>query len=266
MKASAVILSLASTAAAICHHGTSLFTRADGPAFGYHELQGPLNWHGLSTTNELCAVGQNQSPINVVQGENTVIAGSSFALSIPNSNHNTFINLGTTVEVIASGTAKIGTKSYSLRQFHFHTPSEHHFNGEYYPAEVHFVFQAADSTLMVIGFFIEVAAGEGTNPLLQAVLSKVSQIPNGQDETTTGALDFTSIRTHLNRSNVHRYAGSLTTPPCDQGVTFNVVEAPLYISAIRYRELKDVVKFNSRYTQNKPGQINLLENAANTIA
>jgi carbonic anhydrase len=143
------IASFASLAAAVCHHGTTLSPRSAGlakraeGAFGFHELEGALNWHGLDPLNELCAVGTNQSPINVNGGQ-TSVGGSSFSLSVNSYPSGAeFENLGTTVQVYADGSATVGGVSYNLAQFHFHTPSEHHLHGEYFPAEVHFVFQAA---------------------------------------------------------------------------------------------------------------------------
>lgn len=147
MMKSLAVASFATLATAVCHHGTTLSPRSAGfakraEAFGYHELEGPLNWHGLDELNELCALGTNQSPINVVGGL-TEVSGSSFGLAIdayPSGAE--FENLGTTVQVFAEGSATVGGVSHSLLQFHFHTPSEHHLNGEFFPGEAHFVFQA----------------------------------------------------------------------------------------------------------------------------
>lgn len=123
-----------------------------------------------------------------------------------------------------------------------------------------------DESLAVIGFPIEVATGaDRVNPLLTAALSNVGSIPNAGDATNTSALDFSSLVNHLNGATVAQYAGSLTTPPCYEGVTFNVVQTPVYVSVDTFRALKDVVRFNSRYTQNSPGSINLLDNARNVL-
>lgn len=272
MKSVAVLTSFASLAAASCNYGTSLnprssdFAKRNEGIWGYHEVKGPLNWHGLDSTFELCATGTNQSPINI-NGQQDTVSGSSFSLAVDSyASGAEFENLGHNVQVTVSGSSSVGGKAYNLAQFHFHTPSEHHLNGEYFPGEVHFVFEAADSSLAVIGFFIEVATSSDTvSSVLTAALANVGQIPNAGDSTSTAALDFSDLTSLLNSANVAQYAGSLTTPPCDQGVTFNVVQTPLYISVDTFRALKDVVKFNSRYTQNLPGDINLLQNAANSL-
>lgn len=87
------------------------------------------------------------------------------------------------------------------------------------------------------------------------------ELPKAGDIDNTAPLDFSSLVKHLKSSKVYQYGGSLTTPPCDEGVTFNVVQEPLYMSHVHHRTLRNAVKFNSRYIQNNPGGKNLLENA-----
>jgi carbonic anhydrase len=89
-----------------------------------------------------------QSPIDIGNSSGTSIAsGKSIRLSIPDyPNGAKFENLGTNVEVIANGTLVDGGKTYALAQFHFHTPGEHRVNNEFYPMEMHFVFEAAGTT------------------------------------------------------------------------------------------------------------------------
>lgn len=158
MKAFTIFSTFTSLAAAICHHGTTLsprtseVKRAEG-VFGYHELNGALNWHGLSAANKVCATGKNQSPINVRAGSTTAVRGNTFNLNIPAQRAGAeFENLGTTVQVYAGGSMAIGRKTYNLRQFHFHTPSEHHMDDEHFPMEVHFVFQASGTSPVFLPF------------------------------------------------------------------------------------------------------------------
>ncbi len=133
---------------AACNYGTSEFPREPAvPAskFSYTGLTGPLNWYGLNkTANTMCDRGLNQSPIDVTASNTTITNGSYIALNVPPYPKGAeFENLGTNVEVVVNGTLVDGNKTYSLAQFHFHTPSEHHIDDEYYAIEVHFVFEAA---------------------------------------------------------------------------------------------------------------------------
>ena len=130
-----------------CLHGTSLFPRqAKGDAvpvstFSYTGVTGPLGWAGLKATNAPCSTSTQQSPINL----DGYIQKSLVTLdmSIPSVESAEFENLGTTVEVVVNGTTSIHNEVFSLKQFHFHTPSEHRIDQEYFPLEIHMVHQAA---------------------------------------------------------------------------------------------------------------------------
>lgn len=115
-------------------------------------------------------------------------------------------------------------------------------------------------SLAVVSFLVELSNGwDPVSPFLAAALYHVEEIPEAGDVTWISALDPTDLEQHIERSAVYQYSGSLTTPPCSERVVFTVVANPLYIDIDSYRSLKSVVKFNSRYIQNKPGQLNLLE-------
>lgn len=140
------LLSLTSLALATCNYGTSQFPREHNVpvgTFGYNGLDGPLNWFGLNeSANSLCATGRRQSPIDL---DTTIMKepGSMFPFKVQDyPQGSTFENLGTTVEVPANGTLHIKDKVYKLAQFHYHTPSEHRIELEYFPMEMHMVFEA----------------------------------------------------------------------------------------------------------------------------
>ncbi|KAM4061199.1 eukaryotic-type carbonic anhydrase domain-containing protein [Hirsutella rhossiliensis] len=228
--------------------------------YGYDGLNEPLAWHKLSANNSLCATGKNQSPINLVPSKELTIDGSSLAFqlySYPEGGE--LENLGNTVQVQVNGSIMLDNWVYNLVQFHFHTPSEHHLMGEHFPLEVHFVAQNDAGSLAIIAFFVEIAIGDDRiSSFLTAVLSRVKEVPQSGQIFLTGALNHTDLQYHLSQSDVYQYNGSLTTPPCSEHVFFNVVASPLYLHPREYRALKKIMKYNSRYTQNRPGQDNLL--------
>ncbi|KAK5657031.1 hypothetical protein OQA88_3557 [Cercophora sp. LCS_1] len=116
------------------------------------------------------------------------------------------------------------------------------------------VLMQTDGERLVVGFLIELGEEDG---LLGAVLVKVGEIPNLGDTTVTGALDFEGLE--------RQYSGSLTTPPCREDIAWYVSCKPLTVGVETYQKVKDVVKFNARFTQNTPGEMNLLENVANAL-
>jgi len=83
----------------------------------------------------------------------------------------------------------------------------------------------------------------------------------------TGPFNFyeTGLKRILDESTIYRYSGSLTTPPCSEGVAWNVVSTPLTMDANTYTKVKKIMGFNSRYTQNQPGEINLLDASRNQL-
>ncbi|KXH69017.1 carbonic anhydrase [Colletotrichum salicis] len=269
---SATILSLIPAVAAFCHHGTSLFKkdqlfkRADG-TFGFDGLNGPLNWHSISSNNSACALGRTQSPINVQESNTKQIQGSTITFSpdqYPEGGE--LENLSGFLEVRANGTMENGGKTYNLRQFHFHTPSEHRINGEHFPLEVHFVWESEignGSSLAVVGFPIEVA--ETSDPLLAAVFKNVDKVTEFGSHAETGPLDFTSLSEHIAKNTIYQYTGSLTTPPCTESIAWNVVGSPIPLDIATYLKTKSIMKYNARYTQNSPGEMNLLENAYESL-
>ncbi|UKZ56072.1 hypothetical protein TrVGV298_009898 [Trichoderma virens] len=211
----------------------------------------------------MCATGKFQSPVNLDSSISTV-HGSSVTFKVDSYPFGSeFENLGTTVEVPVNGSLVSDGKTYKLAQFHFHTPSEHRVDLKYFPMEVHFVFSAADKSTAVVAFLIDL--GLISDPLLTAVFASVGMIAEPGSTTTTGPLVFGPLENHLHSNTIFRYSGSLTTPPCSEGVSWHISTKPLQIDEITYQRVRNVVKFNSRYTQNSLGEVNLLQNAANEL-
>ncbi|KAI8937822.1 hypothetical protein NX059_005515 [Plenodomus lindquistii] len=252
------ILLLASTATATCTHGLSMFKRAEGETvevntFGYGPLNGPFNWASLEPENEACKTGTNQSPINI--DASITVASEKPVMNIP-AGEVEFENLGTTIEVIVNGTTSFAGSDFQLVQFHMHTPSEHHLNGEYHPLEVHMVHQGvADPTqLAVVALMFEVAEGESST-IIRSLSESVPKIATpGTKVAIEGGIDFSDVLSKIESSDVLQYSGSLTTPPCAEGVTFLIVKDPLDISVADFNSIKSVVKFNSRFIQNQLGK------------
>ncbi|KAK1759869.1 putative carbonic anhydrase [Echria macrotheca] len=266
--------------------------------FGYTGRIGPLNWAALDAANSACSIGTRQSPIDMVQGVFTMVAASDLTIDIPDFAEGTeFENLGTTIEVIAKGgTLAFSGKSFALQQFHFHLPSEHLDNGTSQAMEMHMVWQSEAQEIAVIGVYIDVVDGaaavtsvaeptpverrgrfmRGQEPalqrrqngtavaagtptvLLETIFSVADAIATPGTKVTTPPLIMSEVVNLIKAGNFQAYSGSLTTPPCSEGVNWFVSTSKLGISAANFNKVRDIIGFNSRFPQNSPGQPNLL--------
>jgi len=121
-------------------------------------------------------------------------------------------------------TLTVGGATYTLLQFHFHTQSEHLLDGTAFPLEMHLVHRSEDGALAVVGIFIE--AGEENEELAKIW----ADLPGVDDTETIPVHDFDlALVLPRNRENF-RYSGSLTTPPCSEGVNWFVMKTPIEMS------------------------------------
>ena len=257
-------LLLAGTASATCMHNLKHFKRQEAGGevpintFGYTGLLGPLNWAALDPANEACKNSNNQSPINI--DDQIEIAAEAPVVDIPEQEFE-FENLGTTVEVIANGTTSFAGSDFRLRQFHFHSPSEHRVNEEYFPLEIHMVHEgvADASNIAVISLLFDLTSDPAeTLETLQDLIPSIEAIQTPGTKTAVEGLRFEQLIAHVQTTPLFTYQGSLTTPPCAEGLTFLITQEPLKIDADTFNAIKKTVKFNSRYTQNTIGQDNLI--------
>ena len=135
--------------------------------------------------------------------------------------------------MVSSGT------SYKLAQFHLHTPSEHVVSGKSYPLVSHFVHVGTDGALAVLGVMFEEGAA---NAELQNVIDALSGQKSGPVSLNTANMLPSDLR-------VFRYMGSLTTPPCSEGVNWHVAHAPLTASADQIKTLSGMMGMNARPVQ-----------------
>ncbi|EKG21274.1 hypothetical protein MPH_01417 [Macrophomina phaseolina MS6] len=259
---------LLSSASASCLHGTSLQPRrlakragqVEVSSFGYSGMTGPLNWHNLAAANTMCNTGTNQSPINI--DDSIPLATEAPVIDFPNVEAAEFENLGSTLEAIVNGTTTVGGVDFSLAQFHLHTPSEHRINDEYFPLEMHMVHESAEGGFVVLGLLFQLTEDGSTTDLLTATTSHLSEVATPGTVTETAALDFAPLVKHLTTTPLLNYTGSLTTPPCSEGINFLISQEPLPINVATFNSIKSVMKFNSRFSQNSLGEPNLLDSAA----
>lgn len=224
----------------------------DGAEYEYEGAFGPESWDEICVDWTPCG-GKSQSPINIsgaVEDASLADIPLTYA-TIPTS----IINKGHTIQVTV---ATIGTpcsielngETYELIQFHTHTHSEHEVNGQHSPMEIHFVHKnETTGKLVVIGVFVE----EGTeNTILKPV---VDNLPNQVGATFFSEIDtYNPISLMPSDKSYFTYAGSLTTPPCSEIVTWIVMEHPIQASADQIHAFEALEHENARPVQALEGR------------
>ncbi|NDF61847.1 MAG: carbonic anhydrase family protein [Synechococcaceae bacterium WBB_3_034] len=224
--------------------GTSITPLASlaKPQYGYSGNIGPAEWSKLSPKYAACSDGAEQAPVNIVT-KNTV--RKSVATEIQPqyvATSGEVVNTGTTVQVNTSGTIKIGKTAYKLLQYHFHTPSEEAINGTHYAMNVHLVHQDAKGRLAVIGVNFKPGSA---NPYLASFWKNIPTKPGG-----SVSVNLPSLKELLPASlDYYTFAGSLTTPPCTEGVQFYILKQPVSISAQQLSAFRKLYPMNARPLQ-----------------
>ncbi|KAI5815654.1 carbonic anhydrase [Pyronema omphalodes] len=238
------------TAASACIYGRAENSAA---AWSYDGVNGPLMWHTLDAKNAACAEGKHQSPIDIDSA--TIQYGAEAQLLWPSTGAFNLTNNGHTVEAIPGGkyVSRLGGREeFTLRNFHFHASSEHTVDGLIYPLEAHFVHQSDAGNYAVVGVFFEVER-RGSS-FFRSMDFELLQEKDDKVEILN--LDLEPIIQNV--GNVFTYAGSLTTPPCSEGISWFVEKKPLTISAAQYKQIRQAMGYNARFTQGVPGEENLL--------
>jgi len=192
--------------------------------WGYTGAGGPHAWGELLNEYSTCKTGKYQSPVDI--SSVTIGPMPNIRLNYKSSTVRV-INNGHTIKVEydAGSTIQVSAKSYQLLQFHFHSPSEHTIGGKAYPMVAHLVHQASDGHLGVLAvLFIE----GRENAFLQQFWNS---LPQNQGDK------FVDRKTKINMKNLlprklqyFNYIGSLTTPPCSEGVNWMLLAHPVEAS------------------------------------
>jgi len=197
---------------------------ASGKAhWGYSGHEGPEHWGELSADYKMCSEGKNQSPINL----GDFIEADLSPISIKYAAGATeILNNGHAVQVNYAGgnTITVDGHEFELKQFHFHSPSENQINGKSYDMEAHYVHADKAGNLAVIAVMME----EGTaNELIGKLWEKMPEKAGDKNALESG-LDASALLP--GNRDYYRFNGSLTTPPCTEGVWWLVMKEPVTVS------------------------------------
>jgi carbonic anhydrase len=215
----------------------------EGVHWSYEGDTGPEHWGSLSPDFAACAQGVEQSPIDIPADAPLSPAGIAFqyqpsAVNIFNNGHTIQVNYDQGSSITLDGTR------YDLVQFHFHAASEHAIGGQYAPLEIHFVHRNAQGGLAVVGVLLK-AGGE--NAAYAPVFQNLPQ-QAGQPAPVAGATVDASTLLPAQHS-YWRYNGSLTTPPCSEGVKWHVMNTPVELSDAQIAAFTTIFQHNQRPVQ-----------------
>jgi carbonic anhydrase len=212
------------------------------PHWGYSGADGPSHWGDLSADFSACNHGSKQSPINIINASSAGLSAIGFnyktsKLDIVNNGHTIQANYDSGSSIDVEG------KRFNLLQFHFHGPSEHTVDGEHAKMEMHLVHKAADGSLGVVSVMIDegrhnsnfdnvwnnLPLHAGDHKDVGVVMKAAQLLPDSKKYTT--------------------YSGSLTTPPCSEGVTWLVLNEPIEMSKKQIEAFGKIVEKNNRPVQ-----------------
>ncbi len=209
----------------------------------YMGIEGPEHWGLLSKAYMTCEAGDRQSPINI---ETTQKPQSQQTIKFQYAPTRIFeVNNGHTIQVSHESGCKadLNGRPYRLRQFHFHDPSEHHIDGKTFPMEMHLVHQDAEGQILVVAVLMEVGSDE-------PVLTKLWDWLPDQIEREVSLPLETNIGAILPENpQFYSYSGSLTTPPCTEGVKWIVLKEPITIAQQDVEKFVEIIGYSARPEQ-----------------
>lgn len=211
--------------------------------WSYAGETGPEHWAALDPAYNLCAQGASQSPVNLTglieaELEPLKFDYTGLVTKIQNNGH--------TVQATYSAGSFLtaGGMTYELKQIHFHAPSEHLLEGKQFPLEAHFVHAATDGQLAVVAVLYNL--GEA-NPELKKLWQ---QMPQTIGEEVGMAAQVRAEKLLPENRDYYRLSGSLTTPPCTEGVLWLVLKNQSTVCESQVKQFSEVIG----HPNNRPAQ------------
>lgn len=217
-------------------------------AWGYEGEQGPDAWARLAPEYALCGTGQRQSPIDITDGIKVALDAVQFeyhpsAFRVLDNGHTVLVNVapGNAIEVMG--------KRYELVQFHFHRPSEERIDGKPFDMVVHLLHKSADGKLAMVAVLLESGSAQ---PVVQSVWNNLP-LEKGDEVAAKGPIDPSGLLPEDRR--YYTYMGSLSSPPCSEGVLWMVMKTPVHISPEQLQIFARLYPMNARPVQALHGRL-----------
>lgn len=214
---------IAAVAAACVTSSAMTPVSAQHPHWGYRGEGAPQNWGKLSPEFATCATGTSQSPIDLGKA----VKGGPRPVRLDyRKGTSEILNNGHTVQVNyqPGSSLTVEDRRFELKQFHFHAPSENTFNGKHFPLEGHLVHADKDGNLAVVAVMFREGAA---NPLLTSLWK---MMPGKEGEKKALARPLNALQMLPAERHYYLFTGSLTTPPCSEGVRWLVIQKAMTAS------------------------------------
>ncbi|XP_042474760.1 alpha carbonic anhydrase 7-like [Zingiber officinale] len=201
---------------------------------------GPEHWGEIRHEWALCNNGDMQSPIDLLHERVRVSPALGRIRRSYRASNATLRNRGHDIMLQwegGAGTIRINGTHYELRQCHWHSPSEHTIDGKRFAMELHLVHVSADQRVAVIGILYTIGRPD---TFLAELMEEIQEVADGREEKkAVGLVDPRHIK--VGSRKYYRYMGSLTTPPCDQGVAWTISEKIRTVSREQMGLLREAV-------------------------
>jgi carbonic anhydrase len=212
-------------------------------AWDYGNAHGPSHWGDLNPEFALCKSGHHQSPIDIRNPHQVDLPSIGFdykpsRLHIIDNGHTVMVNYD------PGSSISVGGKTYSLKQFHFHRPSEEKINGQAYAMAVHLVHADQEGKLAVVAVLLKEGAD---NPLIRELWKDLPTEKEKEELLNDIQIDATRILPA--DRGYYTFSGSLTTPPCSEDVTWFVLKHPVTVSAAEIEQFAKLYRNDARPTQ-----------------
>jgi len=238
-QAAAAAAAVAITAAAAPKRGT---------AWSYEGELGPANWSKINDGWAKCGTGNRQSPIDLRDGIKVNLEQISFDYH-PSSFSE--VNNGHTISVtVGSGNfITVGNQTYELQEFHFHRPSEEKINGKGTEMVMHMVHRSAEGRIAIVAVLLERGQPHG---LMQTIWDN---LPLEKNETVSPAIVIDPMDALPEKREYFTYMGSLSEPPCTEGVLWMVFKQPRKASPAQMALFSRLYPLNARPVQSTAGRM-----------
>jgi carbonic anhydrase len=219
-----------------------------GAHWDYQGKAGAAHWGELAPDYSACRRGKAQSPIDIRAPKAGAAAPIGFGYRAGGAE---IVNNGHTVQVDLAdgGRIDVDGATYRLVQFHFHTPSEEAFRGRRYPLVAHLVHKSDAGELAVVAVLFK----RGRD---NAALAPIfANMPAGAGEKRAAGGDFDPAALLPAEHGYYAYTGSLTTPPCSEGVRWHILKQPVEVSAAQLAAFRKLYRMNARPVQPLNGRV-----------